>query len=71
MSTVSEAAADGVCVRLHSGVFLTSTEEASFWGSAGALDGEEMNSTAFTSRLRTDNKAKLKHGLDFHERMKK
>lgn len=52
-------------------VFVTLAEEASFTGSAGALDEEEMNSSAFTSRLRGDNNTRMKRGSHFCGRIKK
>lgn len=58
-------------MRLHTEVFVTLDEEASFRGSAGVLDGEEMNSSAFTSRLRRDDNTKLKRGSHFHESRRK
>lgn len=54
---------------LHTEVFVTLAEAVSFTGSAGTLDEEEMNSSAFTSRLMGDKSTQMKnlHESVFHE----
>lgn len=57
-------------VCLHTEVFVTLAEEASFTGSADTLEDEEINSSAFISRLRGDNNTQMK-GSHFQEGIKK